>query len=133
MIVQRIRKQEEKNEVKKLLNILFVCLTLTLSAVPAFAQLSYEIDIGQDGTFETGGLFYIDPEAPNVKVDFYIDNYSCPPDDKLWGVETYISLDANQFSVVDCYAFNSLHGGPFALGGCTMMESNVYFIHAGCS
>ncbi len=117
---------------KKPLKILFVCLTLILSAVQAFAQLSYEIDVGQDGTFETGGLFYIDPERPNVKVDFYIDNYSCPPDDKLHEVETYISLDANQVSVVDCYAFDSLHGGPFALGGCSLMESNIYYINAGC-
>jgi hypothetical protein len=118
--------------VKKLLKVLCVCLILTLSAVPAFAQLSYEIDAGQDGTFETGGLFYIDPDGPNVKVDFYIDNYTCPPDDTLHGVETYISLDTNQVSVVDCYAFDALHGGPFALGGCTLMESNVYFLDVGC-
>jgi hypothetical protein len=120
-------------QMKKPLKILFVCLTVSLSAAQAFAQLSYEIDVGQNRIFETGGLFHVDPEGPNVKVDFYIDNYSCPPNDKLWGVETYISLDANQCSVVDCYAFNSVHGGPFALGGCTMKESNVYFIHAGCS
>ena len=118
---------------KKLLKILFVCLTVTLSVVKAFAQLSYEIDVGQDGIFETGGLFYFNTAGPNVKVDFYIDNYSCPPDDKLWGVKTYISLDSNQCSVVDCYAFSSQHGGPFALGECTLMESNVYFIDAGCS
>ena len=111
---------------KKLLKILFVCLTVTLSAVQAFAQLSYEIDVGQDGIFETGGLFYIDPAGPNVKVDFYIDNYSCPPYDQLWGVETYISLNANQCSVVDCYV-------SLPLGACTLMESNVYFIDAGCT
>jgi hypothetical protein len=117
---------------KKICTIL-ICLTVILSVVQAIAQLSYEIDVGQDGIFETGGLFYFDPAGPNVKVDFYIDNYSCPPDEKLWGVETYISLDANQCSVVDCYAFNSLHGGPFTLGACSMKESDVYFIDAGCS
>ena len=118
---------------KKICKILFVCLTVTLSVVKAFAQLSYEIDVGQDGIFETGGLFYFDPEGPNVNVDFYLDNYSCPSYEHLWGVETYISLDANQCSVVDCYAFSSQHGGPFSLGACTLMEPNVYFIDAGCS
>lgn len=117
---------------EKLLKILFLCLTLTWGPAQTFAQLSYEVDIGQDGSFETGGLFYIDPEGPNVKVDFYIDDYSCPPDDELNGVDTYISLDANQVTVVDCYAFDSLHGGPFQLGGCALMEPNVYFINAGC-
>ena len=118
---------------KKICKILFVCLTVTLSVVQAFAQLSYEIDVEQDGIFETGGLFYFNTAGPNVKVDFYIDNYSCPPDDKLWGVKTYISLDSKKCSVVDCYAFDRLHGGRFALGACTMMESNVYFIDAGCT
>jgi hypothetical protein len=126
-------KQAAGKAMKKPLTILFIYLILTLSVVKAFAQVSYEIDVGQDGIFETGGLFYFDPEGPNLKVDFYIDNYSCPPDDTLWGVETYISWDANQCSVIDCYAFNSQHGGPFALGACTRMESNIYFIDAGCT
>jgi hypothetical protein len=118
---------------KKLFKILMICLTLTLSVVQSFAQLSYEIDVGQDGIFETDGLFYIYPAGPNIKVDFYVDNYSCPPADKLWGVETYISLDTSQCSVVDCYAFDSLHGGRFALGECSLKRSNVYFINAGCT
>jgi hypothetical protein len=86
---------------------------------------SYEIDIGGNGSFETGRTFYIDPEAPKVQVDFYIDNYSCPPDDDLFGLQTFVTLNESQIQVNSCTP-NAAGGCDLSTSGCTSPQENVY-------
>jgi leucine-rich repeat kinase 1 len=87
---------------------------------------SYEIDVGQDGTFDTGGTINLDLND-SVTMDIYVSGYTCPPNDKLFGVQGYIFVDDAKVSV-SCFPYDTNHGGPFdpGLSGFTKQKTNVY-------
>ncbi len=63
---------------KKLSMILSVLCIAILTVVPAFAQLAYQIDVGQNGTFETGGSINLNV-GESVTMDIYVSGYACSP------------------------------------------------------
>ncbi len=113
---------------KKRSMILSVLFIATLIAVPAF-PLSYEIDVGQDGTFETGGAISLNV-SESVTMDIYVDGYSCPPDDKLFGTLKYIYVDQSQVTVDNCFPYSVANGGVFDndFSDCFEWEPNVYYL-----
>ena len=102
--------------------LIFVSLLcfITSSAFP----LSYEIDVGQDFTFETSDTVDLCGQS-NVPIDIYFDNYSCPPNDMFFGVQTYVTLNEDLIRV------NSFSPDSYCdptLSGCTQQEPNVYLL-----
>ncbi len=73
---------------KKLLMILSVVFFSIMIAVPAF-PLSYEFDLNGDAVWDNDDFVFIGQSVP---VEIWLDNYSCPPDDKLIGVQLYVIL-----------------------------------------
>lgn len=117
---------------KNPLKVLFVCLLVTLCAGPAFAQLSYEIDVGQDGTFETGGSINLNT-SESVTIDIYVSEYSCspgPPVNGLFGTQKYVLLDESKVTVDDSFPFDSNNGGPWdpSFSNFSRKEQNVYYL-----
>jgi hypothetical protein len=113
--------------------IAIIGLALILSSLvttPAF-PLSYEIDVGGDGSFETGEVVNLSPQGV-ATVDLYLDGYSCPPDDLIFSGRAYVLLDESIIQVNSCVPFDTDHGGPFdpVLSSCSNPEQNVYFIGA---
>lgn len=98
--------------------ILVVCFA-TSSAFP----LSYEVDVGQDGTFETGGQVSF-CGVFSRSVDIYVNDYSCAPNDTLFGVQLYIRTDPDATTVTNCTP-NTAGGCDAGLSGCTEPEPGV--------
>ena len=103
---------------------------LPFITVPAF-PLNYAIDVGGDGSFETGETINLSPQT-TATVDFYLDGYACPPDDMLFSGRAYIAIDESIVQINDCFPYDTSHGGPFdpTLSGCTHQENNVYLMIA---
>jgi hypothetical protein len=112
---------------KKLSIIISVLFISTLIAVPAFS-LSYEIDVGQNGTFETGGAIGLNL-SESVTIDLYLDGYSCAPSDLLFGMQPYITFDSSK-ATISGFPYDNAHGGPFdaSLSGFNLQlgQTNVY-------
>ena len=89
---------------------------------------SYEIDVGQDGTFDTGGTINLD-NNDSVTIDIYLRSYTCPPNDKLFGMQGFILVDDSKFSVSG-FPFDRAHGGPFDndFSIFSKLEKNVYYL-----
>jgi hypothetical protein len=116
---------------KKLSIIVSVLFIATFSAIPAF-PLSYEIDVGQNGSFETGGSINLGV-SESVTIDLYLDEYSCTPSDQLFGIQTYITFDPSK-ATISGFPYDNAHGGPFdaTLSGFNLQlgQTNVYQIIA---
>ena len=112
----------------KLLKVMYVSLLLTLIAAPAFS-LSYELDFNGDGVWDTNVSL---SAGESVPVAIWLDGYSCPPDDLLFGAQLYFSFDVDKLQVVDAFANDTTHGGPFdpSLSGFRERESGIYFLIA---
>lgn len=98
-------------------------LIVCFIAAPAYPA-SYQIDVGGDGSFETGSIVDLCGQS-NVPIDFYFDNYTCPPHDMFFGLQTYITLNENLVRV------NSFSPGSWCdltLSGCSQQEPNVYLL-----
>ena len=93
----------------KVLSIVGLALLLSGLLTSPALPLSYEIDVGQDGSFETGGSFPICVWL-SKSIDIYVDGYTCPPNDTLFGVQVYISTDPTASTVTNCT--------PNIAGGC---------------
>jgi hypothetical protein len=103
--------------------------------------LFYEIDVGGDGSFETGGTITLMNGAGPETIDFYINGFNCTatgcqgcgPDDSLFGSVTYIKLDETQLTVNSCVAFDANNGGPFDpfFSQCIQEEPGIYKLDAG--
>jgi hypothetical protein len=89
---------------------------------------SYEIDVGQDGTFDTGGTINLD-NNDSVTIDIYVSGYTCPPNDKLFGSQLYILVDESQVTVSG-FPYDTSHAGPFdpGLSVFAWEEKNVYIL-----
>lgn len=114
---------------RKLCMILSVLLISILTVVPAFAQLAYQIDVGQDGTFETGDSINLNV-SESVTMDIYVSGYACspgPPINGLFGTLKYILLDESKVSVSG-FPFDTNNGGPWEVdfSGFYQAETNVY-------
>jgi hypothetical protein len=93
--------------------------------------LFYEIDVGQDGSFETGSVVNLFGQT-DVGIDLYVNSYDCPPSDLLLAVQTHIALDESLVQVNSCIPYDTDHGGPFdpALSFCDKMMADVYKLTA---
>ncbi len=113
---------------KNLLKVLFVSLMLTLIAAPAF-PLSYEFDFHGDELWDTNGSLSVGESVP---VEIWLDGYSCPPDDLLFGAQLYFSFDVNKLQVVDAFANDTTHGGPFdqSFSGFIEGRAGIYSLNA---
>jgi hypothetical protein len=115
---------------RTLASIGLVLVLSVLAAAPAF-PLSYEIDVGGNGTFETGEVVNLFCDGGTGIIDLYVDGYACPPDDKMFGVQTYIRTDANYASIDFCHPFF----GPFdpSLSECREVDDyeQVYALIVG--
>ncbi len=100
---------------RKLSMILSVLCISFLIAFPAF-PLSYQIDVGQDG-IDTGGEVVLSGQT-NVNIDLIVDDYDCPPDDKLFGVQSYLYIDESIVKVNSCTPRTD-RGCDLSLSGCT--------------
>ena len=111
---------------KVLFIISSVILVIGFMAVPAF-PISYELDVGGDGIFDTGETVNISPQN-TATIDFYIGGYSCPPDDLIFNGRAYFIIDESIIQVTSCFPYC----GPFdlTLSGCSQMETNVYLMVA---
>jgi hypothetical protein len=106
---------------KKLLIICGVGLIIYCIAIPAF-PLSYEIDVGQDGVFDTGSTICIDPHEI-VTLDIRIGNYSCAPDGRFYNIVTYVTLDESVVQVNSCDYSTMMDP---AYSECSQTAVNVY-------
>jgi hypothetical protein len=61
----------------------------------------------------------------DVPIDIYIDGYNCPPDDKLFGVQTYITVDETLVEVINCSP-NIAEGCDPGFSICDQPAWNVY-------
>jgi hypothetical protein len=120
-----------KGGIMKTLAIIGLAMALSVLATSPVFPLSYEIDVGGDGSFETGKVVNLSPQS-TATVDLYLDGYSCPPDDLIFSGRAYVLLDESIVQVNSCTPFDTDHGGPFdpGLSGCSNAEQNVYFIGA---
>lgn len=118
---------------KTVLAALAMVLVLGMTVEPVFS-LSYEMDYGQDGTFETGGKINLSGKT-GVNINIAVNGYdctttgcpSCGPDDSLFGVQTYLSVDESQVRVTSCSP-NVAGGCDPSFSGCTHPEAGVYFL-----
>jgi hypothetical protein len=102
-----------------------------LIAVPAFAQLAYQIDVGQNGTFETGGYINLGV-SQSVTMDIYVSGYTCSPGNGLLGTLKHILLDESKVSVSG-FAYDTDNLGPWDAGFSDFFqdEPNVYNLSTG--
>jgi len=124
----------------KLLRIIFVCLLVTLAASPVYALLSYEIDVGQDGIFETGGSINLNV-SESITIDIYVSGYyctatgcgGCGTNDQLFGTQNYVLLDESKVTVDDSFPYDTDNGGPWDPSFCAFSrnEENVYYLVTG--
>jgi hypothetical protein len=127
-------------EMKNVCKVLFVYLLVTLCAGPALAQLSYEIDVGQDGTFETGGSINLNV-SESVSIDIYVSGYNCTAtgcegcgtNDQLFGTQKYVLLDESKVTVVNSFPYDTEKGGPWDSSFCdfSRKEEDVYYLSTG--
>jgi len=116
---------------KTVVTFLMMVVALGMSVEPVFS-LSYEIDYGQDGTFETGGNVNLSGRT-GVNIDIAVKDYdcattgcpSCGPDDSLFGIQTYFVVDESQVRVTGCNP-NRAGGCDPSLSGCIPQQAGVY-------
>jgi hypothetical protein len=115
---------------KKLSMIMSILCISILFALPAFAQLAYQIDVGQDGTFETGGYISL-PVSGTVTMDIYVSGYTCSTD-QLFGTMSYILSDDSKVSVSG-FPYDTANLGPWdsELSDFSQREPNVYYLATG--
>src|SRR4030042_1856611 len=99
-------------------------LLLTLLSSPVF-PLSYEIDFNGEGGYDTTWDMSV---GDSLRVVIWLDDYTCLPDDKLFGAQLYVAFDSNKLQVVDAFANDVTHGGPFdvSLSGFREHKPGVY-------
>ncbi len=106
-------------------------VAFSMSVVPVFS-LSYEIDYGQNGSFETGTTVNLTGKT-GVNFNIAISGYDCKtnggpssgPDDALFGIQTYIRVDESQVRVTSCSP-NQTGGCDPSLSGCVPKGEGVY-------
>lgn len=110
---------------KKLSMILSVWCISILMAVPAFAQLAYKLDVGQDGTFESGSINLGVSESVNI--DIYVSGYTCATNNDLFGTKKFVLLDESKVSVSG-FPYDTSNGGPWdsVTSSFAQQEPNVY-------
>ena len=99
-------------------------LTVCFLSAPAF-PFSYQIDVWQDGRIDTGGTVHLYGQIGAV-IDIKICGYTCPPNDKLFGVQTYISVDESLADITACVP--DAVGCDPTLSGCTEQSTGVYLL-----
>ena len=109
---------------KNLLVATVLSLVLIFSANPAF-PITYEVDVGQDGVFETGESIDLQV-GQSIYIDVYVNNYFCAPDDKLFGVQTYISVDETLTDITACVP--DATGCDPTLSGCTLQNGQDIYL-----
>ena len=116
---------------KTVVAVLVMVVALSMSVVTVFS-LSYEIDYGQNGSFETGTTVNLSGKT-GVNFDIAVGSYDCKtnggpssgPDDALFGIQTYIRVDESQVRVTGCSP-NQTGGCDPSLSGCVPKEAGVY-------
>ena len=99
---------------KKLLITLACVLAIPLIASTAFA-LSYKFDFDDDTVWDTNWTLQPPPVGETVQVKLWLDdNYTCPPDDKIFGVELFFQYNPSKIQVNDVIPNDQDHGGPFS-------------------
>ena len=110
---------------KKLSIVYAVSLILGLITGPAF-PMSYEFDFSGDEVWDTEWTLNI---GETVRVEIWLDGYSCPPSDKLFLLAVfYFQYDHTKIQVNQVIPNDTDHGGPFE--DCEIMEreDGVYML-----
>lgn len=104
----------------KITGLLFCSLGvfLTLLAGPVF-PLSYEIDFNGDGSYDGAWDMSV---GDSIRVAIWLDDYTCLPDDKLFGTQLYVQFDSNKLQTVEAFSNDVRHGGPFDVGFSGFIE-----------
>jgi hypothetical protein len=95
-------------------------LMVGLMISPASA-VNYAIDVTGDAVGDTSLVIEV---GDSVTVDFYIEEYSCAPNDKLFGVSPYIHYDETAATIGACSP-NTKAQCDASLSGCTSPEPGV--------
>ena len=95
----------------KLLVTCAFTLILTLMSNPVF-PLSYQLDFNGD---EIGDAEHTLTPGDKVTLDVWLEGYSCPLDDKIYGVSLYFQYDYTKIQVNEenSYRYDSDNGGPW--------------------
>lgn len=117
---------------KKLLLISMFVLCVCSVATPAF-PLSYEFDFNNDQVWDTAWTL-MPPSGPDpgdsVVMKIWLDGYTCPPSDTLFGSQIYFGYDPTKIQVNEdnSYPNDNAHAGPFdaSLSGFSQQEPGVY-------
>lgn len=96
---------------RKISIIFTFALIFSLISVPAFS-LSYEFDFDSDEIWDTE--WSLTP-GEKVTLDVWLNDYACPPNDKILGISFYFQYDHTKIQVNEenSYLFDSSHGGPW--------------------
>jgi hypothetical protein len=95
------------------LSIIFtLTLISSLISAPAFPS-SYEFDFNSD---EIWDMEWTLTPGEKVTLEVWLNDYSCPPDDKILGVSFYFQYDYTKIQVNEenSYLFDSNHVGPWS-------------------
>ena len=105
---------------KRFLILCGMLLMVGLMISPASA-VNYAIDVTGDAVGDTSLAIEV---GDSVTVDFYIEAYSCAPNDKLFGVSPYINYDETAATISACSP-NTRAQCDGSLSGCTSPEPGV--------
>ncbi len=95
-------------------------LMVGLMISPASA-VNYAVDVNGNGTGDSALSIEV---GDSVTLGFYIEAYSCAPNDKLFGVSPYISYDYTAATISACSP-NTAAQCDGSLSGCTSPEPGV--------
>ncbi len=103
-------------------------LLITMLSSPVY-PLSYQIDFNGEGGYDTSWEM---SGGDRTRVAVWLDDYTCLPDDKLFGAQLYVAFDSNTLQVVEAFANDVTRGGPFevSLSGFKEHKPGVYFLVA---
>jgi len=104
-------------------------LLLTLFSTPVF-PLSYQIDFNGEGGYDTSWDMSV---SDRIRVAIWLDDYTCLPEDKLFGTQLYVAFDSDKLQSVEAYANDVRHGGPFDVGfsGFIERKPGIYSLNTG--
>ncbi len=105
----------------KTLSMLFGMLLMVGLMISPASAVNYAIDVNGNGTGDAALAIEV---GNSTALDFYIEAYSCAPDDKLFGVQAYISYD-NTAATISACSPNTAAQCDGSLSGCTSPAPGV--------
>lgn len=114
------------NKLAVISGCVLVLFFITRVALP----VQFAIDIDQDNTYENSGTVNVCGRT-DVPIDIYYQGYSCPPDDRNFGLMIYITVDTSIVQINEClpnFVPNYEDGwcSPCDGSECTQLSPNLY-------